>query len=142
MSSARAKEIGEEGEWSVYQHEGDLELVGESEAHWYDARDKDGREVEIKVCGYRIKSGSSTRRGRILIKREAHRKLLDADGEYRIGVYGTDRELLTVETVSADLVDETISSWTSVEGRSYDEYAQLSWASLIDVDVVEEGRHA
>lgn len=142
MSSARAKEIGEEGEWSVYKHEGDLELVGESEAHWFDARDQDGREVEIKVCANRIKSWSSTRRGRILIKNEAHQKLLEADGEYRIGVYGPNRELLAVEAVSADVVDDTILFWTSVEGRTYDEYAQLSWASLIDADVVEEGRHA
>lgn len=140
MSSRQAREIGEELEWTVYQAEDDLNLVGDGEAQWYDARRDDGTPVEIKGCAFRIPDSGSTRRGRFLIKRAAHEHLREADGRYRFAVYLRDgREIVIIVDVPADHVDDVIGdAWMAAPvDRSYDEYAQIVWASLIDPERLE-----
>lgn len=136
MSSTAAKEIGEELEFTIASGDPDLELVGDGEEDWFDARDQDGRPVEIKTCAFRISDGASSSRGRLLIKRRAHERLLEEEGHYRIGVYGDDREVLVEKEVSASVVDEAISSWIDTDGRSY-EFAQVRWSALIPTGAVE-----
>lgn len=141
MSSSLAKEIGEENEYAIATGADDLELVGDGEATWYDARRDDGTPVEIKTCAFRIPDGGSSRRGRFLIKQAAHEKLLEEDGRYRLGVYlQSDREIIVIVDVPADFVDDVIGdSWMAApQGRSYDEYAQIRWAELIDPNEIEE----
>lgn len=140
MSSALASEIGEELEYLTITGDDGLEHVGDGEADWYDARLQDGTPVEVKACAERISSGTSTRRGRILIKREAHDRLLEANGRYRVVVYDQDRAILVEADVSAADVDEVISSWIDAPpSRSYDAYAQVRWPLLVDVAALQEG---
>lgn len=137
MSQALAKEIGEEMEWEIGTNDPDLELVGDGEADWFDARRSDGTETEIKTCAFRISDGESSRRGRFLIKRRAHNRLLEAGGRYRFGVYlQGDREIVVVVDVPAEVVEEEIERWNDPDSKNY-EFAQLRWPRVIPVDEVD-----
>lgn len=54
---------------------------------WADAFDRDGTPIECKACALRVRQGAYTGRGRWQISLPNHRQLIDAGGEYALGVY-------------------------------------------------------
>lgn len=163
MSRAAAKEAGTELETTVVDGQDGLEAVPDAEAEWYDARTTvplpasqqlplagllavpAETPVEIKAAQVRTEGGRI--RGRWYFKRRAHEQLLEAGGVYYLVVYdpaaGDDgeREPVAELVVSAEVVDQAISSWIDVSGRrSEQQVAKLSWSVLIDpAEVPGEG---
>lgn len=133
MSSAFAKEIGEEFEFATARGDERLELVGDGEAEWYDARLEDGTPVEIKACSFRVSDASTTRRGRFWIRKSNHDRLLEEDGKYRLVVYDDDRQILVEITVPANVLEDAIGAWIESGTTTY---TQVRWPAVIDVEEV------
>ena len=151
------KRAGSSVEAVVINVEPGLELVGDSEATWHDARTTqlltptDERPfggvcvvecdtpVEIKGTLPEHKNGNGTAPGRWYIKRPTHEKLEDANGVYYLCVYAPkpSTPLLATMIVPAATVGALLeSNWYENRGR---DVARLSWTRVIDEDAVFGG---
>jgi len=149
-----SKKRGDSVESAVIDADPALEFVGDSVATWHDARTvecldpsyqrpflgvplvESGTAVEIKGACVVRSNGNYDRSGAWYIKREAHQRLLDADGVYLLAVYAPRPEtpILRSVIIPASLLDEHLDDrWYDVDAdRSEDEVAQLTWTVLID----------
>lgn len=143
-----SKRGGENAESAVLDHVPELEYVPDSEAVHYDARVREllspstdlpfvgmcvlsvGTAVEVKsvMAVY----GENQRRGRYYLRREQHRRLLDAAGVYLFAVCKPTpaRDVIAAKVVPATAVDELVNSWIDPDDRP--DYAQLAWSNVFD----------
>jgi len=93
-----------------------------------------GTPVEIKAAQVRLTSGE---RGRWYLRREQHRKLLEAGGAYALVIYDPrpGHPIRASLLVPASIVDELVSSWIKPDGRA--DYAQIAWSNAIDPEEVD-----
>jgi hypothetical protein len=99
-----------------------------------------GDKIDAKACAVRVKSGSSTRRGRWWFSRSNHEKLLARDGLYGLGVYGTDSgNVLRLALIDASTIDGHLS-WSGCGDRHpSDEQAQLRWPEVFTSGLQVDG---
>jgi len=93
--------------------------------------------VEIKAAQGLVSNGDHNVPGRWMVKRDAHERLLAADGAYWLVVYkpaGRDTDLLGQIVISASLLDEHLDGrwFDGPAHRSEDEIAKLGWPHLLD----------
>jgi hypothetical protein len=118
--------------------------------HWFDAiatcalRDVSVREqafgtvtagtpIEAKAARLRVDHGDSQRRGLWWLCESSHRRLLDEDGEYALGVYTPTQGVLHLELRPAWWVDRRVSAWSAcgTEHRAQ-RAARIPWSRVFD----------
>jgi hypothetical protein len=146
VSLAPSKRGGANAAAAVIQTLPELRHVPDSEAESWDAETttllepsadlpfagicllERGTIVEIKSA--MVVYGERQRRGRFLIRRGQHQRLLELAGSYLFAVCEPtpDRDVLAMKVVPASLVDEFGFSWIDREQRS--SYAQFAWTRV------------
>lgn len=150
-SLARSRQLGDRTAAAVYQRVDALEHVPDREAEWYDARPETavwpstvplvgmavveaGRPVEIKSCVRDL----GDQRGRIYLRRDQHRQLVDAGAVYLFAIVDDrDREPVAAKIFPATVVDDVIPAWRDA-GDGRQDCSQISWARFFDPDEVSD----
>lgn len=155
---AASKAAGESIEAEVLQLLPELVYVGDSTAEWHDARVDElltpsddvvfasivllevRTPVEIKAAQVRLASG---RRGRYLLRRTQHERLLAEGASYLFAVYEPrSKDVLAMVVIPASIVDELLpDEWTVVDREhreTPEEQAQLAWSRVVNPETVEE----
>lgn len=100
---------------------------------YHDARDADGRPVEIKACQLRIERGDP---GKWFVREANHERLRDADGLYAFAVYDplnwTRGPVLKLELKPSEWLDEVPYAWTGNGARRGEIVKRPPWTSLWD----------
>jgi len=151
------KRAGSSVEAVVINSEPDLELVGDSEATWHDARTTglltptDERPfggvcvverdtpVEIKGTLPEHENGDRAVPGRWYIKRPTHNQLKSENGVYYLTVYAPrpSTPLLAAMIVPAATIGDILAeNWYENRGR---DVARLSWPRIFDRDAIGGG---
>jgi hypothetical protein len=142
-----ARELGETIEDAVCDDVGPLDPVSDAEAEWHDARAGEqittddvellgrlavdaGTPVEIKGAQVEISDGTRMRAGRWYLKRDSHRRLLEADGVYALTIHSGGVPS-RIALAPAAVLDERIGSWTSTD-RSHAPVAKIAWTRVLD----------
>jgi len=154
------KNAGSSVEAVVIQREPALEFVGDSEAHWHDARttkqmtptnerpfggvcvvERD-TPVEIKGVVPEQSSTSKPQKGRWYINRETHETLAAAGGVYYLTVYAPkpSTPLLASRVVPAATITAVMAGHWYDSGRDR-QVGQLTWSKIIDESRVQRGGH-
>lgn len=91
--------------------------------------------VEVKATRLRVNEGSSQRRGRWWLRESSHHALVEADGEYALGVYdpAPDGGVLSLALRPAWWVGERVSAWSPCGvGHPADRAACVPWSRVFD----------
>lgn len=153
VAGLETRRAGENAEGAVIQRVDAIEHLPDSEAVHFDAVAEQllepsetlpfvgiclvetGTVLEIKSTIVVLGDG---RRGRLLLRREQHRELLEVGGMYVFAVCKPRpaRDPLSIKLVPASLVDEEIPGWIDVDGGA--DYCQLSWSRFFAPEEVGE----
>jgi hypothetical protein len=68
--------------------------------------------AEVKATRLRVQESSSQRRGRWWLRESSHQALVEADGEYALGIYTPGEGVITLALRPAWWVGERITSWS------------------------------
>jgi hypothetical protein len=117
ISRERAEDLLEELAVDRYG----VELFGFDGPEWADAEGPAGTPIELKSCALRVRDGRSRRRGRWLIRKRSHERLLREHGRYVLGVYDSAPTVVAVANVSAERVDSLLSGGEWFECASSDQ---------------------
>lgn len=92
-----------------------------------------GTPIEAKAARLRVEHGDSQRRGMWWLRESSHRRLLDEDGEYALGVYSPASGVLALLLRPAWWVDHRISAWSGCGAdHRADRAARIPWSRVFD----------
>lgn len=89
--------------------------------------------VEVKAARYRVEHNGSQRRGLWWLRESSHRRLVEAAGEYALGVYSPLKGVLALVLRPAWWVEQRISCWSSCgDDHRADRAARIPWSRVFD----------
>lgn len=105
----------------------------EDRSTFHDARDGEGRPVEIKAC--KLRTGAREDPGKFFIREENHRELRDADGLYVFVLYDPSEwkqgPILEIEVKPAEWLDEMDGyTWTDNGSRRGETVRRPPWTAV------------
>ena len=101
----------------------------------------EGTPVEVKAAAYRVADDTTTRRGRLKIRRDNHATLREHAGVYVVGVYNPNSEprpsaFLAVEFVALGVVENAIAGAWADDAREEREAATIPWSAALNTQEV------
>lgn len=118
--------------------------------HWFDARattvirDANAREsefgaviagtaIEVKAARFRVEHNGSQRRGLWWLRESSHRALVEAAGEYALGVYSPLKGILTLVLRPAWWVEQRVTVWSACgDDHRAERAARIPWSRVFD----------
>ena len=89
--------------------------------------------IEVKAARFRVEHGPSQRRGLWWVRERSHRRLLDADGEYALGVYSPAQGVLALILRPAWWVERQVTCWSACgDGHRAERAARIPWSRVFD----------
>ena len=101
----------------------------------------EGTPVEVKAAAYRVVDDTTTRRGRLKIRRDNHATLREHGGVYVVGVYDPNSEplpsaFLAIEFVALRVIEDAIAGAWADDAREEREAATVAWSAALDTQEV------
>lgn len=92
-----------------------------------------GTPVEVKAARFRVEHNGSQRRGLWWLRESSHRRLVEAAGEYALGVYSPLKGVLALVLRPAWWVEQRVTCWSSCgDDHRAERAARIPWSRVFD----------
>ena len=89
--------------------------------------------IEVKAARFRVEHNGSQRRGLWWVRESSHRRLVEAAGEYALGVYTPLKGVLALVLRPAWWVEQRVTCWSSCgDDHRADRAARIPWSRVFD----------